>query len=320
MVKRLAIGFGVLFVILFIFGLARGDSADYVLPSGATHSGNLTVAARRASLEEGSVVRGDVSIIAVDEVRLAGRIEGKLSILVPSGSVTFGPQFAVSGDAAICAARLPPLDGINIAGQRSTGCDQLGTMIGGAQAGPLQIPFISRFSGDFPARVGQVVINAFVIGGIGALLALFFPVQIRRITETAYKSARVSGTVGFLTMGMIILLTVLFAGVNILTAGLLCIGLPVVGIAWLLIAAALVVGWVAVSFPIGALMMRRRGSPIVAAAVGALALTLAQGLLEILPILGIVGGLALVIIGSVGFGAVILTRLGTRPYPEIVHH
>jgi hypothetical protein len=57
---------------------------------------------------------------------------------------------------------------------------------------------------------------------------------------------------------------------------------------------------------------------LITAALGALALTLVQGLIEMLPCVGWISTLLMLVLGAIGLGAVILTRLGTRAYPEII--
>jgi hypothetical protein len=107
----------------------------------------------------------------------------------------------------------------------------------------------------------------------------------------------------------------------VFTLGLTCLASPVIGFGWLAVGIALITGWIAVSVPVGTMVLHRLKiypTPMVAAAVGTLVTTLAQGILGMIPCLNLISWLAVIVLGSAGFGAVLLTRFGTRPYPEII--
>jgi hypothetical protein len=107
----------------------------------------------------------------------------------------------------------------------------------------------------------------------------------------------------------------------VVTFGVACIFVPVFGLLWVAIFLSLIIGWIAISVPFGTAILHRLKvypSRMLSAAVGALVLTLVQGLLSMIPCVGALGWLMLILFGSVGFGAVLLTRFGTHPYPEII--
>jgi hypothetical protein len=124
-----------------------------------------------------------------------------------------------------------------------------------------------------------------------------------------------------LSLCVALAVTVLYVLSMVLTVGLTCLISPLFGLMWLLIIAGLLAGWIAVSVPVGKMILYRlhlTPTPMVAAAVGTLTLTLVQGFLSLIPCINLIGWLMLIILGSAGFGSSLLTRFGTRPYPEIV--
>jgi hypothetical protein len=161
-----------------------------------------------------------------------------------------------------------------------------------------------------------------VIAAVAGVVAAFLPRHYQRVVNATMKASVPAGLLGLLTMGAMVVVTVIYAVLGLFTLGiLLCLGLPIMAVTWLILNAALIFGWVAASFPLGAWLMSRLNleySRVKAAMIGAGALTLGHGLLSLLPCIGFMAGIVLVVVGSVGLGAVLLTRAGFRPYPEVI--
>lgn len=328
--------FGGIVIAVLVFSIVirviAGSSAtySYVLAEGDTYRGDLAVAAQTVVFSPGSTVTGNVAVMALDSVRIAGKIEGQVSILSPTGEVKVESGAVIRGTLTVCARNLVIFDRQAIGGGLNTGCDQLGAFASGSfAAGPglearipaIPIPFVGRYRGDLVSQIFQIVLTSCVVAAIAAVLALITPTLLNRMSETAWRRPRTAGTVGILTIGVAFGLTVLYGLFSALTLGLLCAAVPIIALSWVVLTAALVIGWIAASYPLGRLIFYRlRGepSPVVAAAGGALLLTLVHGLLEIIPFTGWLAGLLLIVVGSVGLGAVLLTRLGTRAFPEMV--
>lgn len=296
----------------------------YVLQRGTTYNGNLTIVAREVTLEEGSTVNGDLSVVSAGAVILNGQINGDVSILAPSAQL--GKTLRINGSLSICAREVNQAAEAAISGNQSTGCNRLGNIFSG----------VSRGAGNFPAfgetafgaatsnpvfRFFRVVFTSLGMAALAALAAAIFPRQVNRMSGTAMSQALTTTLVGFLSLGVALALSAIYVVSIPLTLGLTCLGLPIVGLLWLVIGIALITGWISVSIPLGTALLHRLKvypTPMVAAALGTLVLTLALGLIEMIPCIGWIGWLMLVVIGSAGFGAVLLTRFGTRPYPEMV--
>ena len=96
--------------------------------------------------------------------------------------------------------------------------------------------------------------------------------------------------------------------------------LPVFILGWVALGLALMVGWTAFAQPVGGWLLDRLGMPsqplMVQAAIGGLALGIAVSIWDLFWFTSWIGTLAAVAVSAIGLGAVILTRLGTRPYPQ----
>jgi hypothetical protein len=320
---------GILILGSMVIRASSGSALSYhfALGEGERYQGDLAIAARDVHLDAESIIEGDVSIVALGDVRLAGRIEGDLSILAPFSAVEVAPGANIGGDLAICARSLSSLEGIAIGGRQNTGCDRISTILQGgitgitAAAPTIHLPFLSLGAGDTGTRLAQVGLSAFGVAAVAAFIAFLFPDSLRRMTATALARPRTAGATGMLAFGLTIGLTLLFLLLTILTSGALCLGLPLVAVGWAVLASGLLAGWIAIAYALGGWLLRQRGShapPIVTASLGALVLTLFEGGIQLVPCLGWLSVVLVLVIGLIGLGALILTRFGTRPYPEIV--
>jgi hypothetical protein len=330
-IKRLSIIGALLFMALLAVqpALAQGIrervilNERYVLRSNQIHTGSLTIVARDVELQPGSRVDGDLSIVSAGKVVLSGEINGDVSILAPGAQLD--GSLRVNGDLSVCARDFKRDVGATITGNQSTGCNQLGAVFGGVGRGAGNFPqFVedSVFGDSNPVvRFFRVVVTSFGLAALAALAATVFPNHIKRMTETAMSRIATTTVVGFVSMGVALALSAVYLLAIVLTLGLACLALPLVGVAWLVIILALITGWIAVSVPLGTLVLHRLKvypTPMVAAAVGTLVLTLTLGVVEMIPCIGWLSWLMLAVLGSAGLGSVLLTRFGTRPYPEII--
>ncbi|MCC7207276.1 MAG: hypothetical protein IT323_08220 [Anaerolineae bacterium] len=334
MKRRTVVAGALILIVAFVLGAvaiqatgALPSSYTFRLAAGEERQGDLVVTARDVSFAAGSRVAGDVSIMAVGSIDLAGTIDGDLSILAPASDVQLADSFALTGNLTVCARRVTPLDGLSIGGRRETGCDRLATLFSGSGESiqtaipALHLPLFSGYSGSGGAQIVQMALTAFLVAGVAAAIAFFFPDHLRQISATAFSQTRLSLLAGLMLLGLAVGISLLVLVLTLATVGGLCVGLPLFAGAWAILLAALIVGWVAIAYPLGGWLLRRsavNAPPVAAAALGALALTGAHGLIQIVPCLGWLSFLVLLGLGSVGLGALILTRAGTRPYPQFV--
>ena len=89
---------------------------------------------------------------------------------------------------------------------------------------------------------------------------------------------------------------------------------------WFVISLLSLLGWVALAEPFGNRLFALFGidpqPAIVTAAAGGIALTLLVRVWGLFWFTAWIGLLLTVVLGSIGLGAVVLTRLGTKPFPR----
>jgi hypothetical protein len=150
------------------------------------------------------------------------------------------------------------------------------------------------------------------------LVAAFMPEQMFTVRRTLSESAAVSFGVGLVTG-----LVSLFVGILLLIT--ICLAfIPILG--WILLAIATLFGWIVIGQMLGErlLIASGRHDPglIQSSVVGVVVLTVLTNMPVIgqIPclgwVLGFVGAVVGIILSAAGMGAVLLTRFGTRPYPN----
>jgi hypothetical protein len=301
------------------------------------------------SLDADSRVAGNTSLLG-DTLNVAGMVEGDLNAL--GGRLTIGEQArigknanlmgtevvfggSVAGDLHITADHVTLLASARISGvidicsdnvidQRvdaptpaciNDGFDPFAALIalretslGGATLG-------ARI--DTLATLGITIVGMVILTGISALLVTFFPRQISHIEEAMRARPRSFGGVGIATyalaLGIFFALILLLAVVPPL--GLLLV--PVFLILLLLLLILTLTGLVTAVIMFGDWLLRRASKlpspPLIAAVVGSLALSLSLAVVALLPFGFAISFLLLGALSSVGLGASLSTRIGTRP-------
>lgn len=317
--RRFALPAFMLVLMLVVTGCQTGAedfdgfsvSSSYTLQSGEQRPGNQVVLAGTIVLEADSVVEGDVTLIG-ERVTLNADVRG--DAIAVADRLIVGDNTRIAGDLVICAKNLERSDAARIAGQVREECNRGGR----ASAANTINSGWESWRGSALFRMGAVVSGSLFFGALSALLTAILPRPLVRMSESIHRAPVLAGGVGLLTMLAATGLTVVY-GVSLLLI-LPLVLLPVVILAWLVIGALSVMGWVALVGPFGIALLRRAGleSPprMVAAAVGGVALSLLLRVWSIFWFTAWIGLLATALLGAVGLGAVLLTRAGTRSYPR----
>jgi hypothetical protein len=275
---------------------------DYTLRAGQELAGALTVIGGNAVLEEKSVVRGDVVVIG-GNLDASGTIRGNVSIW--GGAVSLRRTAVVQGDVSKFGGNLDRADGAIIAGQIREG-------LGGPGLSPRlpQLPLAPTASlapnrpfgrfGDFIGWQAATVGWALLLMLLGMAAVLLAPQHVGRVATTAAREPALS-----LGLGLLTLIVAMLIGGLLLIA--FCLGLLV----WLAALLALLLGWIAVGLWMGqrilAALKVHDSSSLLEVAIGVFLLT-------VLARLPWCGFLVWLVVGSLGVGAVVLTRFGTQPY------
>lgn len=280
---------------------------NFVLDPGESLNGDLVVFGGNVTLETGSKVNGD-AVVFGGNVNSNGTINGNLVAL--GGLVELGEEARVIGDLTVLGSSFEQAPGAYVSGTIVT---------------EENVPFdfnlpddFGLFEGDFPAftfrelpfvSASWFFFQILIWTGLAVLAALFLQNQAPVINRAAF---------GEPVMAIVVGLGIVFIAPLVLLALLLTILLsPVSLLGILALVAAWVVGLVSLSIEIGkklAEAMDQNWSTPILAGIGMFILSLLfNGFQHIVPC---VGFLPKFVLGLWVTGAVVLTRFGTKEYPE----
>lgn len=275
----------------------------YVLESGQTLDGDLVVFGGSATLEQDSLVTGDVFIMG-GNLDGNGTINGELVLL--GGNANLSESTLIRGNVSVFGGNVNR-NGATIEGEFTTGDS-------------ISIPFVFDENFDFgeinfpqpsfQARVSFLVFQAFVMAALALLVVAVAPAGTARVADAVARFPLQSGAFGLLT-GLAFVPGILLMAITILL-------IPLIPVAVLLLVAAGFFGWIAIGYELGRRMLatsQNTASPVLAAGLGTLVLSLVSGGISFIPCWG---GLFGLVVGLIGLGGVIITRFGTKVYaPEL---
>jgi Polymer-forming cytoskeletal len=278
-------------------------------------SGDLAALGDDIRLEKNGHISGNASLMG-SRVVLDGQVDGDLTVVSDTLTINSGAQ--VNGNITACVSHLgdersgaaliipcSDAESAKFAGLKSLRDGQI--PLGGINA-----------AGGFPA--GELPISlslSLALTGLAALAVTVFPRPFSYLVEAMQAMPRRMAGMGCLTsllaLGGNVVLLVILADVPVL--GLLL--LPVGALLGLLLLGMVITGWIALALVIGTWLAKRVSSrgipPLIAVAFGSVLLFLLWHMLALLPFGGLVSFVLMVVFGSVGLGAALTTRLGTRP-------
>ncbi len=280
----------------------------YRLAVGQRVEGDLLVVVERATLEAQSVVRGDLTVTA-RTVELDGAVGG--DVVVAAERLRLGPNAQVGGDLVACVRTFERAGGARVLGDVVEECDnspELGL-------GQLLTDAWLSWQASWLLRAGSVIFGALFFGALAALGTVLVPRPLACMAETIQARPWQTASTGLLTLAIAVGLTVLY-GLS-LKLIVTVVFLPAVLLGWLVLGFLSLLGWIALAAPIGQWLLHslRRGThpQMIAAAIGGMALALGLRVWNIFEPSGWLVGLVVLGAGSVGLGAVLLTRAGTKP-------
>ena len=284
---------------------------SYNLKSGEKRSGDQVVMAYTITFEEGSLVDGNVTLTG-NRVTLDGQVTG--DVVVVADRLNVGDAAHITGDLVACTKNVERAPGALIDGEFKRECRDSGSV----SFGRLVNSGWASWQDSVFFRLGGSIVGALLFGALAALITTVFPRPLVRMSESVYQSPVTAGSIGCLTMLVATGLTVVY-GISLLLV-LPLVLLPFVIVGWLVIGLLSLLGWVALAEPFGIYLLHRFGSGrhprMIAAVIGGVALFLLIRVWSVFWFTAWIGLLAWMVLGSVGLGAVILTRVGTRPYPQ----
>lgn len=287
--------------------LAQGQFDDvvilnktYTLATGERLTGNLAIVGGSATLERGSIVEGDVAVFG-GRLLANGTITGSVAAL--GGRVSLGESAEVAGSLAALGGSLDRAPGAVIRGETLVGLRSLSFGDEDIWSPRMEVrPPLNGVTGAlerfffWQLRTFGAALLLCLLGVVALLVA---PTAVDRVAYAAAKQSAVSFGMGLLT-----LVLALFAGALLLIA---CgLGLLV----WLLLLGGLVMGWIGVGLSVGRRLLDALGVRPASSLGGVIAGVLLITVLAGLPLC--IGFFIWLIVGSIGLGAVVLTRFGTQ--------
>jgi cytoskeletal protein CcmA (bactofilin family) len=269
--------------------------------SGGTVDGDASVFGGNLIVEKDASINGELTVFGGNVV-IDGHVSGDISVV--GGQVSLGSTAEVDGSITTMGGHVDRSAGAVVKGD-VTNSNNLRARL------PIPLPpfrFLPAFAPVAPfgltgvaLRLLESIITAVALAALGVLIVVLFPQPTRRVMNTAQTAVMPSFGVGCLTF--------IVVPVVMLILILTLVGPFIVGI---VLAAAVIFGWIAIGYLAGERILEglkvRDIIPVIAVIVGV-------GILALIgqvPCLGWTIGL---LIATLGLGAVILTRFGTRPYP-----
>jgi hypothetical protein len=278
---------------------------SYRLESNEVLRGNLVIFGGSGLLEEGSIVEGDI-FISGGALRVYGRVDGSVTSI--GGSVYLADSAEVFGDVIALASGLTRSDEAVVRG------DLVGSMPSDwgieipeppALRMPMFRPMVWNWFDFNPIQaIPAGMLDALVWAALGLLVVLVLPEPANRVTRAiAAKPINAAG-IGLLTAAVLIV------------AVLTLILIPVV----LILLPFLILGWAFGIISLGYLVGQRleellkvRWAPPVSAGLGILSMLVVVNMVDWIPC---VGWLLNFVLAAIGIGAVVVTRFGSREYPD----
>jgi hypothetical protein len=330
--KRIFTLLTVFLLLLVTTSVVLAQSAEgTVVEADETIRNDIALFGEDLTIEEGATVKGDIALFG-GNATIAGTVDG--AIVLFGGNLTATSTAVIDGDCAIVGGSLTDDtdEGTNcttasFGDNFAPAFSEFASQFDFAPPTPPEVPQISdveyrrpsaasQFFGGVAETAGQTLVMALLAFGVASLL----PGHLTQAEATVRRQPVASGFVGMLTA---VAFPVLLALLAITSAILVfvCIGIlgfPIIFLLAVGFAAAMILGWITMGDLVGRWLaekmnLQNRSLPVTAA-LGTAALTFGIGFIGALPFM-IGEGLISIVIGSIGLGAVTLTRMGTRPYP-----
>lgn len=303
-------------------GPGEGDRVlmgeNLTLARGETRRGDVLILGGQLRMEPESTLDGDVAVIGGSAI-VAGTVTGDVAVI--GGTLRLEATAVVQGDVASMGGTL----------DRHPQAVIRGSLVHGFRFGPetgMRLPFDSEWVMPPPETIpprprvwdwlGAFFLNgltavalATLMAVLGVLLVVTFPQPTARVAQTVRENVALSFGMGLLT-------EVLALPVLVILTITICLA-PLAFLMALALVAAWLFGWLVVGWVIGQWLAKalntRQTTPILEMAVGVILLTLLWRLPRVIPCLGwLISVGVLVVAGSIGLGAVLLSRFGSQLY------
>lgn len=277
---------------------------DLVIRSDETVSGDVVIFGGNLELQAGGRVRGDVACLGGRAV-VDGRIDGSLVVL--GGTVDLKSNAVVNQDLFTLGSSVTRAEGATVRGERIEGFEwDWREWRNAPQNWWTSQPRGEGLVINWVGSLVRLAIRTLALMALGVVLVLILPKQTVQVGQTATQLPVPSAGVGLLTF------VVLLVAVPLLV--IICVGIPLVVVLAIAFVAAQLMGRTAIGLWVGERLLQalnvREPQPVLEVAVGV-------ALIELLTAVPCIGWLLGVLVSLAGLGAVVLTRFGTVPYPQV---
>ena len=290
---------------------ARGGAFDgqvifgqsFTLESGEVMNGDLVVFGGSATIEADALVDGTV-LVAGGILVIDGEVDGEVAIA--GGTLTLGPTAHIHGDVSMVGTTFERDAEARIDGQinTDTGLAVNGPEIVVPEMPEARTPSVPQFNIDFDPLLGFR--NSIVWGVLAMLAMLFLAPHAARVSRLVVSQPVTTGGVG--------LLIAFLSPFAVLLLAVTLILLPVAAVLVIALGVVAAFGWIALGYEVGRRLtqaFRQDWHPSLSAGLGTFVLTLVAEILTA-PIICFIGLLPTILVGLAAFGAVVMTRFGTR--------
>ena len=278
---------------------------NYTLKSGETLNNDLVVFGGSVSIEKDAKVNGAVVLFGGSFT-----LDGDVSkdVVVMGGAVKLGANAHIHGNMVTLGAPVDrdasaKVDGDVISNPTRPSLPTVPS----APSVPNVTNIVSNYTNPFWDALG-ILAKSIALALLAMLIALFLPVQMRRVSDGVLAQPLVTFGMGLLTAIMFIVVIVALGLFSVFIITLI-MTIPLIFIVSALFVVGMVFGFWSLGMEIGvriSQMFKREWPLPLSAGLGVFILTLAGSV----PCLG---GLISGVVGLAGLGAVLLTRFGTRP-------
>ncbi|MBW6473546.1 MAG: hypothetical protein K0B14_10505 [Anaerolineaceae bacterium] len=280
---------------------------SFTLKENQTLDGDLAVIGGTATLKTNSRVNGDIAIIG-GVMEIDGIVTGSIQAI--GGTVTLNQNAVIEGSFYNFGSNLHQVEGARIEGSQISNLpfefnfgkiDVLDTTNIPLEAARKTTSFITKFL--------WAILQIIAMGGLAMLVLLIAPKSTERISTAIGKQPFTHWGIGLLTafafpaVILVCLITIIF------------IPLGLIGIMALMV--AFTYGWIALGYEIGKRLFGSKSnlSPALIAGLGTIILSVVGRVIGAIPC---IGWILVSTLSMFGLGAIILTRVGTRDYPEVI--
>jgi hypothetical protein len=279
----------------------------FTLKENQTLNGDLAVIGGTAALKTSSKVNGGIAIIG-GVLEIDGTVTGDIQAI--GGTVTLNENAVIEGSFYNFGSNLHQMEGARIEGS------QISNLPFDFNFEKIEIPDTTsipleaaRKTTNFISKFLWAILQIIAMGGLAMLVLLIAPKSTERISTAIGKQPLTHWGIGLLTafafpaVILVCLITIIF------------IPLGLIGIMALMV--ALTYGWIALGYEIGKRLFGSKSnlSPALIAGLGTIILSVVGRVIGAIPC---IGWLLVSTLSMFGLGAIILTRIGTRDYPEVI--